>query len=194
MNIRPSIFLNFIMGICLVESCSLMWPSGEGMELASAKDSCCIFADSSVEIRIQEDDIHKDIIYSVLENNDIAKYHYLGEIKKGADSIQFVRLSIYFNITESTRCNSKILIYRNKLLVGYYLVPCEDFVFRITDNKLECVPTANHSCITFLDFDPYKPRDLYLQYADDTRDIITFERFNANTYNNYLPFTLMFTE
>lgn len=193
MKVSPFVYLYLLFGLCLMESCSSLTLSEDKMGLGASSNGC-LFVDNNIEIQTYNDTCLRKNMYIVYDNFDIAKYHYLGEVIKRADTIQFVRLSVYFNIAESPRCNSKMLIYLNKKLNGYYLFSCEDFDFQITDNKLICILTTNPNCITVLDFEPSKPRDWYIQFTDTTGDIVPFEKNDADSYGDYFPNTLMFDE
>ena len=194
MKVFPLVYLFLPFGLCLMESCSSLNPSEIKMGIGSSSTRC-LFVDNNIEIATHNDTCLRKNLYIVYDNFDIAKYHYLGEVIKQSDTIQFVRLSVYFNIAESPRCNSKMLIYINKKLAGYYyLFSCEDFDFQITDNKLICVLATNQNCITVLDFEPNKPRDWYIPFTDTTGDMVPFERYDTGSFYGHFPDTLIFDE
>lgn len=193
MKKSPFVYLYLLLGLCLLESCSSSSHSEVMVGLGTSSNGC-LFVDNNIEIKAHNDTCLGKSIYVVFDNFDIAKYHFLGEIIKRADTIQYVRLSVYFNIAESPRCNSKMLIYVNKKLTGYYLFSGDVFDFQIKDNNLICVLTTNPNCSTVLDFEPSKPRDWYIRFTDTTGDILPFEKFDTGSHYDYLPNTLMFDE
>lgn len=193
MKVPPFVYLYLFLGLFLMESCSSS-NHPEVMVRLGASSNGCLFADNNIEIIPRNDTCLNKSMYIVFDNLDIAKYHYLGEVIKRADTIQFVCLSVYFNITESPRCNSRMLIYLNKKFAGYYLFSGDVFDFQIKDNNLICFLTTNPSCITVLDFEPRKPRDWYIRFTDTTGDILHFEKCDTGSHYDYLPNTLMFDE
>jgi len=87
-----------------------------------------------------------------------------------------------------------MLVYQNKGLIGYYLLSCEDFDFRVIDNNLICSLIADPKCVNVLDFDPRKPHDWYIHYTEETGDVVSFEKYDPGSSCGYLPCHLMFAD
>lgn len=181
---------SMILGFSLMASCSSLGPS-EGIGVKASIKSKYVFTDKNIEIIPHSDTCFKDYIYTIYDNFDIAKYKFIGEINRNGDTIQLVMQSFYFNIAESQRCSSKMLIYQNKVLLGYYLFPCEEFDFCVIDNNIKCSLTSNPKCITFLDFDPSNPHDWYIRYTEENGDLVSFEKYDFGS-SCFLPYNLIF--
>ena len=181
---------SMILGACLMTSCSSLCLF-EGIGVESSIKRKCVFTDKNIEIIPHGDTCFKGFMYTIYDNFDIAKYEYVGEINRNGDTIQLVLQTFYFNIIESQRCNSKMLMYQNKVLLGYYLFPCEELDFCVIDNNIKCSLTSNPKCITFLDFDPSNPHDWYIRYTEGTGDIVSFEKYDFGS-SYFLPYNLIF--
>ena len=188
--------LRLVSVICLIASCTT--PHSNQYESIrhdniSVKPS---FSDDSIEIVQENNSNLRNTIYIVYDGFDIAKYHFIGSIRKGLDSIQFVHFLLFFNIDESMRCNSKMLIYRNRLLMGYYPLGSDDFHFEMRDGVMTCNPKGNSKILSLLDFDPKLPNDWFILYTIkdnlELGDSVFFVRCDTNMCEDYLPRQLMF--
>ena len=194
------LILTLLCGIFIVESCST--PGNSRIDSGGGDKSQNIYqyVDENIEIFLKNDTNTQNTVYSVYFNEglEVAKYHLIGTIRHGMDTIQLVHFLFFFNIEESTRCNSKILVYKNRELIGYYYVGGDDFFFMLVGNTITCYPKGNNSCVSFLDFNPDNPGDWFILYENKENqrigDSISFEKTDSNIYDYDLPRWIMFMD
>lgn len=177
--------------ICLMVVCSTFSSCNTAKTLQKNRSTNLIYKDETIDIIKKNNSDTLSCTYIVYNNLDIGKYRFIGEIHEDTNTIQFVSLSYYFNVIESVRCNSRILIYINKRLDGYYMVDCDRYSFSIVNNVLQCTETDNPHSSTLLFFDVLHPLSWRIQHTDSTVDDIPYEKADSFFYS-YIPYYSIF--
>ena len=160
------------LGLCILVSLIFI--------LLSACTSSMQMRKEKVEVYACEDTI------GIVSVSDYVKYQPVGAIVSANDTIKFVLQTIYFNIKRSPRCNTKLAIYTNNNLYGYYPLGGDYYTFFVENNILNCI-NKESKYVTKISFSNGIAESIFIYYDDTYGDYYTLDTENKDTtYWNFL--------